>query len=39
MKNYSKFLKSTYSSTIPNKKGKKEKQEDFTDNENMKQEQ
>lgn len=39
MKNYSKFLKSTYSSTIPNKKGKKEKQEDFTDNENMKEEQ
>ena len=39
MKNYSKFLKSTYSSTISNKKGKKEKQEDFTDNENMKQEQ
>lgn len=39
MKNYSKFLKSTYSTVVPNKKGKKEKQEDFTDNENMKQEQ
>ena len=39
MKSYSKFLKSTYSTVVPNKKNKKEKQEDITDNENMKQEQ
>lgn len=39
MKSYSKFLKSTYSTVVSNKKNKKEKQEDITDNENMKQEQ